>query len=110
MFIFTGDKPSVEHRKKAEFGLKLIKRIIDGNKFDILVLDEIITAVHLDIVNKGELVEILTNGRDKRNTEIILTGREKIAELVEISDYVIHFEEIKHPFQRGIKAREGIEF
>jgi cob(I)alamin adenosyltransferase len=109
-FIFTGKKPSVEHLKKAEFGLKLIKRIIESSKFDILVLDEILTAVHLNIVNKDQLVEILTNSLDERKIEIILTGREKIAELVEISDYITHFEEIKHPFQKGIKARKGIEF
>lgn len=109
-FIFTGKEPSIEHRKKAEFGLKLIKRIIESNKFDLLVLDEILTAVHLNIVNKDQLVEILTNSRDERKIEIILTGREKIAELIEISDYITHFEEIKHPFQDGIKARKGIEF
>ena len=108
--FYFNKEPSVEQLKKAEFGLKLIERIIESNKFDLLVLDEILTAVHLNIVNKDQLVEILTNGRDERKTEIFLTGREKIAELVEISDYITHFEEIKHPFQDGIKARKGIEF
>ena len=40
----------------------------------------------------------------------MITGHEPIPEIIKMADYVTHLEAIKHPYQHGILAREGIEF
>lgn len=111
-FIYPGKGPSDLQRKLSQFGLKLIEILITGNNtnnpYDLVVLDEIITAVELKLVDAKGLINLLKNKRD--NVEIILTGREKNPELMNISDYITQFVEEKHPFQKGINARKGIEF
>ena len=106
-FIFTNQKPPEEDVKKSEFGLKLIERLMQSH-YDLIVLDEIITATYLKIINVDELIKILKN--KKENIEVILTGREKIDKLTEISDYITQVKTEKHPYEKGIKAREGVEY
>jgi len=43
------------------------------------------------------------------NLEVVLTGRNPAPELVEIADYVSEMRKVKHPMDKGIMAREGIE-
>ena len=46
----------------------------------------------------------------KPSIEIIITGRDEISEIISLADYVTFLEEKKHPFQKGILARPGIEY
>ena len=41
---------------------------------------------------------------------LILTGRDAAPELVEFADLVTEMTEVKHPFQRGLKAQPGLDF
>ena len=107
-FIYTGEKPTRDQLLKTEFGLRIIERVLQTDSYDVVVLDEIITAVFLKMVATERLVAILKNR--KPTIEVILTGREKIAELMDISDYITQFHEEKHPYNSGIMARKGIEF
>lgn len=77
-------------------------------KYDLLVLDEIIDTVTLEIISKDELVGFLT---EKPETlEVALTGHAVFPELLEAADYVSEIRKIKHPYDRGLKARRGAEF
>ena len=42
--------------------------------------------------------------------EVVLTGRDPDQSLVELADYVSEIRKVKHPFDRGIRARKGIEY
>ncbi|MHA1338479.1 MAG: cob(I)yrinic acid a,c-diamide adenosyltransferase [Promethearchaeota archaeon] len=107
-FIFSGEKPTEEHKLKSEFGLELIERLLKSDVYDIVVLDEIITAVNFKIVDEDRLVRILKE--KKPNIEVFLTGRGAIGELMELADYITEFKKVKHPFDKGIYARKGIEY
>jgi len=74
----------------------------------LLVFDEIIGAYNHDLIVKEHLMDFL---REKTfPIEVILTGREPAAELLELADYVTDMKKIKHPFDGGIQARKGIEY
>jgi len=45
-----------------------------------------------------------------QRTSVILTGRDAKPELIEVADLVAEMKDIKHPFQQGIKAKQGIDF
>ena len=74
---------------------------------DLLVLDEIISAYEYNFIDKNRVDNFLIN-RNK-NIELIMTGRNPSSEFIEMADYVSEIKKIKHPFDRGVKSRKGIE-
>lgn len=73
----------------------------------ILVLDEVIASYNYALIEKEMLVSFLTERPD--GLEIIMTGRNPAEELVLLADYVSEIQKKKHPFDKGLPAREGIE-
>lgn len=73
----------------------------------MLVLDEIMAAVNLNVADFHKLLDFLRNRPE--NIEIVMTGRDPKPELIEIADYVSEVKKIKHPYDRGINARVGVE-
>ena len=74
---------------------------------DLLILDEIIDSVNFGIIEEDEFIEAIQKCPAK---EIVLTGRNPSAGITALADYHTHFEKIKHPYDKGIEARRGIEF
>jgi cob(I)alamin adenosyltransferase len=79
-----------------------------NREFDVLILDEIIYCVSTGLVNIEDLKKVIEE-RDP-HVEIILTGRGATPELIALADLVTEMKNIKHPFDKGITARQGIEF
>jgi len=82
--------------------------LIMKGDYDLVILDEINNVMRHGWLSVEEVRELI----EKRpgNVEIVLTGRDAPKEIIEMADYVTEMREIKHPSQRGIKARRGIEF
>lgn len=74
----------------------------------LLVLDEVIGAYNCELISREYLLDFLR--RKPPHIEVILTGREPVKELLDLADYVTEMRKIKHPFERGIQARKGIEY
>ncbi len=92
----------------ARKGLKKAKELIFSKNYDLIILDEINVAISFGLIDKDNVIDILKNKPE--NVEIVLTGRYAPKELIEIADLVTEMREVKHYFQRGIMAREGIEY
>lgn len=76
------------------------------NDFDMIVLDEIFAAYNYGLCNKDMVLEIVEN----YSGELVLTGRDPDEWFIEKADYVSEIKKIKHPYDKGITAREGVEF
>ncbi len=76
--------------------------------FDVLFLDEVLCAVKLGLLSEGRLLELLK--RKPKGLEVILTGHEVSQEIFDMADYVTEMRKIKHPYDKGITARRGIEY
>lgn len=74
---------------------------------DLLVLDEVIGACNTGVFDLGVLLDFLKTKPEQ--LEVVLTGRNPAAELTDIADYVSEICKRKHPFEKGIPARTGIE-
>ena len=74
----------------------------------LLVLDEVVSAQTYGYLAQGRLEAYVS--KLPENIEAVLTGRDPSAALVTMSDYVTEMKKIKHPFDRGVPARDGIEF
>lgn len=93
----------IEHNKMFE---QVLAKIKNGG-YSLLVLDEVIGALNAKVFEMPKLIEFLRHKPE--NLEVVLTGRNPAPELVEIADYVSEMRKVKHPMDKGIMAREGIE-
>ena len=82
------------------------KTIVDG-KYDVVILDEIFVAVSKGLVSAEQVLELM--GKKSPEMELILTGRGVPREVIEKADLVTEMVAVKHPFNRGIMARKGME-
>lgn len=76
--------------------------------FDLLVLDEIMAVCNYGLVDEGKVLQFIS-GRPE-NLEVVLTGRNPSDRLLDQADYVSEIKKIRHPYDRGINARRGIEY
>lgn len=76
-------------------------------EYDLLILDEIIATINRDFVMLTEVIDFLNN--KPTGLEVVMTGRNPKEELIELADYVSEIKAIKHPYNKGIKSRVGIE-
>ena len=97
-----------EHQNVANEALKISKEKMSSGDYDIIILDEVNYAVNLNLVKIEEILSLIKSKPD--NIDLILTGNYAKRELIEIADLVTEMREIKHPFQKGIKAKKGIDF
>lgn len=82
-------------------------KAVAQNKVDLLIMDEIMATITTGMIPLQSVIDFI-KGKPK-HMEIVLTGRNAPAELVELADYVSEINEIKHPMTKGIPARVGIE-
>lgn len=87
---------------------KQIREKASGGAFDVLVIDEFMAAYQYGLIDHEEALDFLKGKPEK--LEIVLTGRNPDSALVELADYVSEIRKVKHPFDRGILARPGIEY
>ena len=86
---------------------RTLKKAASG-AYDMLVLDEIMAVMNFGLVREGT-VRAFIAGRPS-GLEVVMTGREPSGELIALADYVSEIRKIKHPYDQGISAREGIEY
>jgi cob(I)alamin adenosyltransferase len=92
----------------AQEGFAYAQEIIKKEKYDMIILDEINVAVDFNLIDLKDLLNLIISKPEK--LEIVLTGRYSHPEIIKISDIVTEMLEIKHPYQKGIMARKGIDF
>ena len=73
-----------------------------------MILDEFFGALSTGMIDQDQALAYLKNKPKK--LEIVLTGRDPAPEFLELADYVSNIEKQKHPFDKGISARLGIEY
>ena len=108
---FTFD---MDDKEKAQ-AAKIFKGIFDNavttaltEKYDMVVLDEVFEAINAHMLSESEVYEFITNAPS--SMEIVMTGHNPPQKFMDCADYITEFKKIKHPYDRGITGRIGIEF
>lgn len=96
-----------ETKEDISKGFIEICEIINNGDFSLIVLDEVLDIIECGFLEDSTLISLMKKYSD---TEFILTGRKATENLKEIADYITVMNKEKHPFDRGIKARKGIEY
>jgi cob(I)alamin adenosyltransferase len=107
---FCFDDVSVRQAQaECQNALEKLKEISQADKkYDLIVLDEFNIALRDNFIDKNAFINLVKKLSEK--SDLIITGRGAPDELIDIADLVGEIKEIKHPYNKGIKAREGIEY
>ena len=97
-----------EDSQEALRGIKLAKELISSGKYEVLVLDEALSAVEYDLLDIKELENLIAQA--PKELELVITGRCTNEELLDKADLVTCMTKKKHYFDKGIQARPGIEY
>jgi cob(I)alamin adenosyltransferase len=106
-FHHKGDEVSEEERNAARQGIEAVKQAMTGNKYQIIILDEINILAFFDIIPRRKLLDLIADKPE--DLELILTGRNAPREFIEQADLVTEMKEVKHYYTKGVLARAGIE-
>lgn len=99
----------IQKARASEDYTRLLTDVITAaSDADMLILDEIVSACNHGTVAEAAVTDFLRSKPE--NLEVVLTGRNPSESLLGLADYVTEMQKIKHPYDRGIVARKGIEF
>lgn len=100
-------KARPEDYEAAEAALRKAEELIQSRKYDLVILDEANVTIFMKLIKVEDVVRAVR--QRPPHVEVVLTGRYAPPEIVELADLVTEMRPIKHPFDRGVPAREGIE-
>ena len=106
---FTFQMTEEERRQEAERQSELLEaafRAAEGA--DLLVLDELCAALSAGMVVLSRVLALLDSRPE--GLEVVITGRDPSPELLERAGYITEMVKRRHPFDRGVQAREGVEW
>lgn len=104
-----GDKiPLDEHQKAAEIAFeKLYQETVSG-KWDLVIADELVGAVAAKLVTVDQVLHLIEAKPEKM--DMVLTGHHAHPKIIKKADLVTEMLQIKHPFEKGFLAKEGIDY
>lgn len=94
--------------KEVIDGWNYAQIVLKNSDFDLVILEELNVVLLFDFIPTRHVIDVLT--QRPKTQEVIITGRGAPQELIDFADLVTEMKEIKHPFQKGIFARKGIDF
>ena len=97
-----------EEKKEAEKALARGREVINSGEYDLVLLDEVNVALEYGLVDIEDIIDLIR--KKPSHVELILTGRYADNRLIELADQVTEMVKVKHPYDRGINARKGIEY
>lgn len=105
-FQMTPEEKS-SRKEYYEKQFEYITQKAQAEGYDVLFFDELIYTIRAGLFDENLLIQYLK--AKPENLEVILTGQNPSDSLIEIADYVSEIRKVKHPFDRGLPARKGIE-
>jgi cob(I)alamin adenosyltransferase len=102
------DRPEEERRAAAREALALASSLMGSGRYDVLILDEALTSLRFGLLSSRDVLELIAS--KPVELELVLTGRGAPQEIIEAADLVTEMTPVKHPIDKGVRARRGIEF
>ena len=105
---FKDERAVAKMKAAISESLQRIAETAEKRFYDVLILDEIVYCLSKGLAKLEDIKNII----DKKDpaVEIVLTGRGATKELIAMADLVTEMKNVKHPFDKGITSRRGIDF
>ncbi|MGI8849045.1 MAG: cob(I)yrinic acid a,c-diamide adenosyltransferase [Pyrinomonadaceae bacterium] len=109
-FTWDTNNPAQDIKTSQETWALCVEKM-RSEEYDLLVFDELIYVLDYKFLPLEDIITEIKAVREKQpNLHLVLTGRNAPPELIDAADLVTEMKEIKHPFNAGIYAQQGIEF
>jgi cob(I)alamin adenosyltransferase len=106
---FTWESPDLDRSEgRAAAAWELAAAAIAGGEYQLVVLDEITYPMNWGWIDSAAVIRTLRERPARVN--VIATGRDAPAALIDVADTVTEMTKIRHAYDRGIKARRGLDF
>ena len=104
-----GDKKEREaHIRQAIQGLERAREIITSGEYEVVILDEIISALESKLIEERDVVDLINLKSPLQH--LVLTGHNKYPKILSKCDLVTEMKMEKHPYYKGILAQRGIDY
>jgi cob(I)alamin adenosyltransferase len=97
-----------EEKEEARKALLAARKAMLSLKYDVVILDEVNVAAAWKLIDLGDVIKLIHDRPEK--VELILTGRYADPKLIELADLVTDMVKVKHPYDKGILSRKGIDY
>lgn len=99
--------PDEEEKDAARQGFEYAKKAISSGEYDMVILDEFNVVLKKGLIPVSEALELM---KSHGHVEMVFTGRDAPQPVIDAADYCSNVYPVKHPWQKGIKARKGVEY
>jgi cob(I)alamin adenosyltransferase len=106
--IMDDNLPREEHIQAAQDALAFCRERMQSEVYRLVVLDEILVAIQLKLIETSQVLELLE--LKPAHTNLMLTGRDAPEEIIQRADTVTEMREVKHAYQKGILAQRGVDY
>ncbi len=106
--ILGDTKEKETHIKAAKEGLEKAKKILTSGEYQVVFLDEVISALEVGLITEDEIVELIKLKPEP--VHLIITGHNKYEKILELCDMVTEMRMVQHPYYKGILAQRGIDY
>jgi len=106
-FVHKGKAKEIDYQEAKKAFTEGVQAAKSG-QYDIIIFDELNVAIYFELLELQQVLDFLEEKPEE--VEIIITGRNAPKEIIDKADLVTEMCEIKHPYQKGIQARIGIEY
>lgn len=100
--------PAPEDIQLAQQGWMASKQYMKSRQFDVIILDEILTAIYFGLLDEKEIISSIQSR--PKSVELILTGRQDSTQMKHQADIVTEMKNVKHCYQKGITNRKGFDW
>lgn len=105
---FVRGEPAAEDIAAAVKGIERLREVVSAGAVDLVIADEINGAVAAGLLEVEQLLALISIR--PAHVELVFTGRSADARIVEQADLVTEMRKVKHCYDGGTPARDGIEF
>lgn len=95
---------------EARRALDLAQEAIASKDYDMVILDEILSAQQYHLIEDSDILDLIAMWRSTPHAELVLSGRSRLKAVIEAADLVTEMVKVKHYFDEGLPARPGIEY
>ena len=108
--ILGDQKQKQEHITAAREGLAWLKEEIESGKYEVIIADELISCIESELLKEADVLEIIKVSVPTNVGAFAMTGHNKYNELLDAADLVTEMKMVKHPYYKGVMAKEGIDY
>lgn len=104
-----GDKKEKDaHIRQALKGVERAREIINSGEYDVVILDEIISALEVGLLEERDILDLISI--KPKLMHLVITGHNKYPKILKQCDLVTEMKMIQHPYYKGILAQKGIDY